>query len=163
MKRSVHGAGAPELRRAGMVVQEAQRQREPARIGAFEAGAADHHVDAVVEHVGPDAVPQEFDRALVAVGLQHAGAAEFEKAQARMPLDEGPDLVLARGVEAEGTTRHLLPQQPVGADDRRFRLAEGLALHGMVDDEEMVADGVVIVDVATREQAGAVRDRRHLP
>ena len=28
-----------------MMVQEGERQREPVGVGAFEAGAADHHVD----------------------------------------------------------------------------------------------------------------------
>jgi putative hemolysin len=35
----------------------------PVLAGPLQAGAAEHRVDAVVQHVGPDAVPQELDRA----------------------------------------------------------------------------------------------------
>ena len=48
-----------------MVVQKGERQREAARIGALQAGAADHHVDAVVQHIGADAVPEQLDRRLL--------------------------------------------------------------------------------------------------
>jgi len=39
-------------------VQERQRQRQAIRVGAFEAGATDHHVEPVAADIGPDAVPQ---------------------------------------------------------------------------------------------------------
>ena len=79
-----HSAGARAL-----MVQEGERQRRAVGVGAFEAGAADHHVDAVHQHIGPDAVPEQLDRALVAVGLQDAGAAELEKAQIRLAAKSG--------------------------------------------------------------------------
>ncbi len=145
-----------------MVVEEAQRQGEAARIRAVEARAAEHHVDPEMEDVGPDAVPEQLDRALVPIGLQHAGAAEFEEVEARMGVDDRLDVVFARRVEAPVPVGDLLAQQPVGAHDLRFRLAEGLRLHVVIDDEQVIADEIVFVDVPPGEQGGAVGHGRHL-
>src|ERR1700720_3587912 len=92
--------GAPGLGCSGVVMQERQRQRQPVGIGALEAGAADHHVEAMLANVAPDAVPQQFDRALVAIARQHAGAPKFKKAKADMPLDQLGYVELVLGVEA---------------------------------------------------------------
>ena len=72
------------------------------------------------------------------------------------------DVVFARRVEAPVPVGHLLAQQPVGAHDLRLRLAEGLRLHVVIDDEQVVADEVVIVHVPAGEQGGAVGHGRHL-
>src|SRR4051812_10396574 len=74
------GADAPWLGGARIMMQKAQRQGELVRVRPFKAGAADHHVYPVMSDIGPDAMPQELYGSLVAVGGQHAGAAEFEKA-----------------------------------------------------------------------------------
>ena len=44
----------------GQMVEIAQGQRKPVRVRPLQAGAADHGVHAVMEDVGPDAVPEEL-------------------------------------------------------------------------------------------------------
>ena len=102
-----------------MVVQEAQRHRVLVGVDPLEAGAADHDVDLVLAHVGPQAVPEQLHGALVAIGLQHARAAELHEAIARRAGgDQRGDVVLALRVEAvRADLRHLLAQHAVGADD----------------------------------------------
>src|SRR3954467_10312245 len=72
------------------------------------------------------------------------------------------DVVFARRVEAEMPVRHVLAQQPVGADDRRLCGSKRPSRHGVIQHEEMIAKGVVLVAISSREQRGAVRSRRHL-
>ncbi len=140
-------------------MQERKRQREGVGIGAFEAGAADHHVEPVLQHIGPDAVPQQLDRALVAIGRQHAGAAELQEFQAGVACDQGGDVEFAGAVEAAVPLRHVLTQQAVSADHRRLARR---ARRGVVDDEQMIAHRIERVDVAARQHRGRVRRRRHL-
>ena len=90
----------PVLRRRREMMQKRQRQRERIRIGAVEARAADHHVDTVPPHIAPDAVPQQLDGALVAIGRQHAGAAELEEVRSAMAREQAADVEFAGAVEA---------------------------------------------------------------
>src|SRR6185503_12074937 len=60
-------AATPFGRRQRMMMQEAQRHCVRIRIGAFEAGAADHYIDAVLADISPKAVPEKLDGALVAI------------------------------------------------------------------------------------------------
>src|SRR5665647_2690118 len=129
LRHPVHLDAARGLR---VVMQERQRQGQPVRIGAFKTGAADHDVEPVLADIGPDAVPQQFDGALVAVARQHAGAAELEKARIGMTLDQAGDIELVLAVEAAVPFRHVLPQQAVGADHRQ--LAADRRSGGVVDD-----------------------------
>ena len=69
--------------------------------------------------VSVDAVPQQFDGALVAIGRQHAGAAEFEELQLVVARDQAADVEFAGGVEAAMIFGELLAQQAIGADDGR--------------------------------------------
>ena len=55
-------------------------RRQRVRIGAVQAGAAEHQVDLVVEHIGGDAAPQQLHGDAAAIGGIDAGAAEFEDA-----------------------------------------------------------------------------------
>ena len=71
---------APFLGRERGVVEEAQGLGMHGRIGALEARAADHDVDAMLVHIGPDALPEKLDGAPVAIRLEHAGAAELHEA-----------------------------------------------------------------------------------
>jgi hypothetical protein len=148
--------GAPALIGPGVVVQEAEAQRVPGRIRALEAGAANHHIDAVPAHIGPDAVPEQLDRLFRAVGRQHAGAAQLQEAQALMRLQQRRDVELALGVETAMALGHILPQQAVCADNALPLLAKG-AGRVMVDDQKMVADRVKPVGVAAQHQAGEIR------
>jgi len=65
-------AAAPLRRRQRIVVQEAQRHRVLVGIGAGETGATDHHIHLVLPHIGPQPVPEQFHRTLIAIGLEHA-------------------------------------------------------------------------------------------
>src|SRR5262245_63607833 len=100
----------PFLGSSGKVVQERERQRELARIGAFKAGAADHGITPVVQHVGPHAVPEQFDRALGAVGRQNTGAAELQKLAFAMTRQERRDVEFAGAVKAATALSDLLAQ-----------------------------------------------------
>ena len=61
-------------------------------------------------------------------------------------------VVLALGIEAGMALGHLAPEQPVGADHLGAVLDEWLLppRRGMVEDEEMVAERVVGVGIASR-------------
>ena len=102
-------------------------------------------------------MPQQFDRALVAIGRQHAGAAEFEELQIAVARDQRADVEFAGGVEAAIFLRQRLAQQPIGADHRRP--VDGLPVAGgMIEHQQMVADRVIGIDVAAREQPARIGD-----
>src|SRR5712692_10785711 len=107
--------GAPVFRGLRVVMQERQRQFKLVRVGALEASAADHHVEPVLADISPDSVPQQFNRALVAIARLHAGSSELEEAQAGMTLDETGDIELVLGVETAMAFRHVLAKQAIGA------------------------------------------------
>ncbi len=141
-------------------MQERQRHRQLLGIGAVEAGAAEHDVGAVLPQIARDAVPQQFDRALVAVGRQHAGAAELEELQIAVARDQRADVEFAGGVEAAILLRQRLAQQPIGADHRRS--VGGLPVAGgMIEHQQVIADRVIGIDVAAREQPARIGDGRH--
>ena len=138
--------GAPGFGGLRVVMQERQRQRQPVGVGALETGAADHDVEPVLPDIAPDAVPQQFNGALVAVTRQHAGTAELEKAQIRMTLDQAGDIEFVLGVEAAIAFSDVLPQQAVGPDHRQLAADRGLG--GVVDHQQMIADSVERILVA---------------
>ena len=149
--------GAPGFRGLRVMVQERQRQRQPVGVGALEAGAADHDVEPVLADIGPDPVPQQFDGAPGAIARQHAGAAEFEKAQIRMTIDQAGYVELVLAVESVMPFRHVLAQQAVGADHRLPAADRGPG--GVIDHHQVVADLVEGILVAARQQRGGVGDR----
>ena len=104
-------------------------------------------------------MPQQLDGALVAIGREHAGAAELEEAALGVARDQRVDVELAGGVEAGLAVGDLLAEQPIGADHRR-RLAQPRC--GMVDHEEVIAHRIEGVDVAPRQKRRGIRHRRHL-
>jgi hypothetical protein len=69
---AVVGAHPPLFRRQRRVMQERQRHGMVVGIVPLEAGTADHHVDPVFADIGPQAVPEQLDGALVAVRFEHA-------------------------------------------------------------------------------------------
>src|SRR6266849_2255714 len=111
------------------------------------------------QYVSPDAVPQQFHRAFIAIRRSHAGAAEFEKFQIAVASNEGSDIEFAGAVESARSLRDVLTQQSIGADDRRRSLPLSCPV---IDDQEMVAYRVEKVDVSPREIQRRVCDRRHL-
>ena len=109
-------AHPPFVGRERGVMEEAQRLGMRRRIGALEARAADHHVGAVLAHIGPHALPQQLERALVAVGLQHAGPAKLHEAVIGLRAEQWRDIVFALRVEAVVEVGDLLAQHAIGAD-----------------------------------------------
>ena len=84
-----------------------------------------------------------------------AGAAKLHETQLRMPGDERADLEFGRTVEAEMRRRDLLPQQAVGAHDRRRALdVQG---RGEIERNHVVAHRVEPADVAASLAVGRRR------
>ena len=86
----------PPFRRCQtLVVQETERGGVLVRIGALKTRATEHDVDAVLANICPKPVPEQFDRALVAVRLEHARPPQFHKRILRRTLiDQFRDIVL---------------------------------------------------------------------
>ena len=141
--------------------EEAQRRRMGERIGALEARAADHRIDAMMAHIGEYAAPQQLDRALAAILLEHAGASELQKAQARMTREQRREIIFAGRIEAALLLRDIAAQQAIGADHLRLHLAEAVA-RGVIDDDEMIAEFVEAIGVAARDRGLGVGDRAAL-
>ncbi len=106
-----------------------------------------------------NAVPKQLDGALVTIGCQHAGTAELKELQIAVMRDQGADVEFAGGVETAILFSERLPQQPIGADDGRPIQRAAIA-RGMVEHQQVVADRVIAIDVAAREQPARIRDRR---
>ena len=154
---------APVLRRKRVVVEEAQGDGVRARVGALEAGAADHHIDAVLAHVRPHALPEQLERALVAVGLEHAGAAKLHEAVvAALRLDQRQDVVFALRIKTVIEVSHLLAQHAISADHARPPPAAAVIGVAMIDHEQMVEYGIEVILVAARQHGERVGHRRHL-
>jgi hypothetical protein len=98
------------------MMQKRKGERQAIGIGALEACAADHGIDLVAHDIGPDTVPEELNRALVAVGGKHAGAAEFKKFERTVFLQKLADIEFAFRVETAPGFRNALAQEPIGAD-----------------------------------------------
>ena len=130
------------------MVQVGKLQGQAGGIGALQTGAADHDVGPVLRRIGADAVPQQFDGALVAVGRQHTGTADFQEAQSAVALEQRADIVLADAVKTAVLRRHLLAQQPIGANHRGTARA---VASGVVDHQEMVADRIEGIDIAPHQ------------
>ncbi len=104
-------------------------------------------------------MPQQFDGALVAIGRQHAGAAELEEVAGRGAASiSGADVEFAGGVEAAIFLGELLAQQAIGADHCRLAVRTSLAV--VVEHQQVVADRVECIDVAAREQPAGIGQRR---
>src|SRR5262249_29264723 len=134
-------------------------ERHALGIGAVEAGAPKHDLATVLQDIGMNAVPQQLDRALVAVGRKHTRAAKFEELQIAVAGDPRADVELAGAVEAAVFFGERLPQQTIRADHARAVRRAAVA-HGMINDQQMVADRVIAVDVAAREQPARISDGR---
>ncbi len=78
-----------------------------------------------------------------------------------MARDQRANVEFARGVEAAIFFRHRLAQQAIGADHRR-PVGVLLVAHGVVEHQKVVADRVIGVDVAPREQPPRIGDGRAL-
>ncbi len=144
------------------MVQEGKLIRDGIRVGAFDRGAAEHDVDLVHQDIGPDAVPEQFDRLLVAVGLENAGATEFQEALARIGLDQLLDIELARCVEPAVLIGDFLTQQTVGADDFGFQPAKLVALQRrMIDHQHVITEGVVGIRIPAGRQGLRIGNGRH--
>ena len=144
---------APFRARRRVAAQIAHRRGVFGRLGALQAGAAEHRIDAMMLDIGPDAAPQQFQRRLASIVRGDAGAAELEKAFAGVARDQRGDVKLARAVKAEIRLCDILAQQPIGADDPRRAAAPPRAA---VDDDQVVANPVELADVAANEPRGRI-------
>ena len=109
-------------------------------------------------------MPEQFDRLLVAIRFEHAGAPQFHESACRDWRRSSFCMsILARRVEAAVLIRDFLAQETVGSDDFRLQPTELVALQGgVVDDEQMVAIGIEGVRVSRRVASVCrVRNRRH--
>lgn len=88
------------------------------------------------------------------MAFRNAGAARFEKAQPGPPHDQRRKIKFARAIEAEMPLGHLLPQEPISADDLRAPSGKSL-----VHDDEMVAHAVERAEVAAHEPPDRVPGR----
>src|SRR5262249_18662082 len=149
----------PGLRGGCIVMEIGKRQRNPLRIDVREAGAADQHVDAVANRIAPNPMPQEFDGALGAVFGQHAGAAQFEKFQPALPLDQLREPVLAGGIKSAMTFRDNLAEQATGCDRETRRMSGG---ERNVEDQQVIANRVEFVEIAPRDEVHGPGRRGHL-
>ena len=102
---------APILGRERIVVEKAERLGMDRGVGSLEAGAADHHIGAMLAHIGPHALPEQLERALVAIGLEHAGAAKLDELAVGLGPEQRRDVVFALRVEAVIEIGHILAQQ----------------------------------------------------
>jgi hypothetical protein len=76
-----------------------------------------------------------------------------------MARQQRGDVELGRAVEAGVALRHVLAQQPTGAD--HARTAEPVRRR-MIDHQQVIAQRIVGIDVAPRQECGGMRDSRHL-
>src|SRR5262249_8459363 len=146
----------PGLRRRRIVMEEGEGQREALGIGTIQARAPKHDVTVVLEDVRMNAVPQEFNGTLVAVGCQHTRAAELEELQIAMTRNQGADVEFTAGVKAAKFFGQRLPQQPVSADNAR-PIPAAIA-RGMIDHQQVIANRVISVDIAAGEKTGPVTE-----
>ena len=73
--------------------------------------------------------------------------------------DQPANVEFARGVKAAVILGQRLAQQPISADDGRPVAGRAVA-RGVVEHQEVVADRVIAIDVAAREQPAGIGDGR---
>ena len=111
---------------------------------AGKRGAAEHHIDAVRQRIGPVALPQGFQGAAGAVGAEHAGPAELQEPLVRIARGQVDDIEFALRIEPVMAGGNLLPEQPVGADD----LLLDIACQRRVEHQKVIAIAVDTVEIA---------------
>ncbi len=122
--------------------QKAQLPVMGRRIGALQAGAAEHDVDAVEANVVPDALPQELKHRACAVRGKNAGAAKLEKAQIGMAGQKRRHIKLTLTVKSATRRGRLLAKHAVGSDH---------ALRaGPIQHQHMIAECVEFIAVTAR-------------
>src|SRR6266516_1409688 len=99
--------------------------------------------------ITPNSVPQQLDGALAAIWTQHAGSAQFEKSQGAVPIDQLRQPIFAGGIKSAATFRNVLPQQPARRDCDIRRASCGR----LVEYQQMIADGIKLIEVSLRDQA----------
>ena len=97
----------------------------------------------VTQRIGPVSLPEQFHSALGAVMRQNARTTKLHEPFVRVTIQQCFDLEFGRGVEAAIGHRHVLAQEPVGADDLVFRIT----VYGGVHYQKMVADLIEAVDI----------------
>lgn len=120
-------------------------------VGALKAGAAQHDVDVMGTHIVPNPLPEEFHHGSGAVGLENAGASEFEEAVVGVGGDERRDVKFSLRVETAMGLGNILPEQAIGpyqASVRKpYRVISIFFGRIAPDHHEMVADLIEAIDV----------------
>ena len=137
------------------MVEVGQIGGQRVRIGAVQAGAAEHQVDLVVEDVGRDAAPQQLHGDTAAIGGIDTGAPELEYPTRK--IHDRRDVVLVRRVEMAQFRRGLALDQPVGADHPLWAGADR-----MIDHQQMVGDRVEGIAVTVARGGGQIGLGTHL-
>ena len=121
----------------------------------MQAGAAEHQVDLVVEHVGRDAAPQQLHGDPAAIGRIDAGAAEFENSTRK--IHDRRDVVLVRRIEVAQACRRFPLDQPIGTDNP-LRAGTDRVIHH----QQMVGDRIEGIAVALAPAAVGIGTGTHL-
>ena len=142
-------------------MQIGKRQRQGIGIGARQTGATEHQIDVEARDIGHQPLPQKLHGAGAgAIAFQHAGAAQLQEFGAgRQAVQHGCDVIFAGGIEAAGPRRVLLARQAIGGDHQRLAI---LAMRLAVHHQKMVADIVILVEIAAGLAHLGRGDRAHL-
>lgn len=118
-------------------------------IRPLKAGASKHNANAMGPDIIPDALPQQFNHWLGAVGGEHAGAAELKKLQVRVARHQRGYVEFTLGVETVVCFGHVLAQQAIGADQRAAAHRDSAFgwCCARADDQEVVADCIEFIGV----------------
>src|SRR5262245_20359744 len=132
-------------------MQERQRQCETSGVSTVKARAPDHDIAVVLQKVRVNAVPKELDRTFVAIRREYAGTAKFEKLKFVMSGQQSADVEFSRGVEPAIVFGKRLPQKAICSNDRRT-IQRAAIVCGVVDNQQVVANGVIAVDIPAGEK-----------
>src|SRR5215468_7450281 len=139
------------------MMQKRQRQRETSRVGTVKARAPEHDIAVVLQEVRVNAVPKELDRTLVAIGREYAGAAKLEKLKLIVARQQCADIEFSRGVETAIVFGKRLSQEAIRSNDRRT-IQRAAIVCGVVDNEQVVAYGVIAIDIPAGKKPCRIRN-----
>jgi len=152
----------PCLRHQRRVMKKRQSLGMLAWRNSFKTRATEHKLNPVMADIGKKPLPEQIDNPFAAIGLEDAGAAKLQHPRPGEGGQHGRKVIFPGGVEIRAMGRsNIAAQQAIGADNLRPNLAETADFPGMVDHDQMVADAVIGVDIAARDEGAGIRRRAH--